>query len=114
MNNDIRPKYHWGIHLWGFIHTISIIDYENNEPYVIKIIENLKALSGAIPCHKCIALYEEHLKKLDGTDGTDGIAKTESMVLFKWSVDLHNAVNRKHQKPEWTYEQAITEWTTHL
>jgi len=107
-NTNLRPKSHWGIHLWGFIHTITIIDYENNEIYVSKTIENLKALTNAIPCHKCIALYKEYLEKLDNID------KTESMVLFKWSVDLHNAVNKKHNKMEFTYEQAIAEWTTHL
>lgn len=108
MNNNIRPKNHWGPYLWGFIHTITIIDYQQNEPYVIKTIENLKGLINAIPCHKCIALYEEYLKKLDEID------TKESIVLFKWSVDLHNAVNRKHQKQEWTYEQALSQWSIRL
>jgi hypothetical protein len=102
---EYRPKDHWGPSLWKFIHTICIIDFENNEPYVTQIISNLKSLGPVIPCHKCQALYEDHLKKLDTID------RSESMVLFKWSWELHNAVNIKHNKPEMTYEDALREYT---
>lgn len=100
-----RPKDHWGPHLWGYIHTICIIDFENNSEYVEKTIRNLIELTHAIPCPKCIELYIDHLQKLDTID------KTESMVLFKWSVELHNAVNRKMRKSEMSYEDALKEWT---
>ena len=102
---EYRPKEHWGPSLWNFIHTICIIDFEDNEPYVTRTISNLKSLGPVIPCHKCQALYEEHLKKLESVD------PKESMVLFKWSWELHNAVNRKHNKPDMSYEDALKEYT---
>jgi len=30
------PKDHWGIHLWGFIHTITIIDYDKIDDNVLR------------------------------------------------------------------------------
>jgi hypothetical protein len=38
----------------------------------------------------------------------------ERMVLFKWSVDLHNEVNQKLNKQTWTYEQAVDHWCNKL
>ena len=102
---DYRPRQHWGPILWTFIHTICVIDFENNEHYVTQTISNLQALGPVIPCHKCRGLYEEHLKKLESID------RKESMVLFRWSWELHNAVNVKLNKPEVTYERALSEYT---
>lgn len=100
-----RPKDHWGHHLWGYIHTICIIDCGNNSELADKTIKNLIELTHAIPCPKCIHLYSDHLQKLETID------KAESMVLFKWSVELHNAVNRKMRKSEMSYEDALKTWT---
>jgi hypothetical protein len=83
----------WGPPLWKFIHTICNFDFADNKPYVIRTIENLKALSGAIPCYKCRLLYDEKLKQLDTID------PSESLVLYKWSIELHNEVNKKLNKP---------------
>lgn len=100
-----RQKDHWGTYLWGYIHTICIIDFQDNQPFVDKTIANLIELKNAIACPKCSKFYGEYLEKLDTID------KTESMVLFKWSVDLHNAVNRKMGKEEWSFEDALKKWT---
>lgn len=99
-----RPKEHWGTYLWSYIHTICIIDFQNNTEYVEKTIKNLIELKDAIPCPKCINLYTIYLEKLCRID------KKESMVLFKWSVDLHNEVNQKIGKNQWSYEDALKKW----
>lgn len=98
------PKNSWGSYLWGFIHTITIIDFENNKEYNDKTKEQLVNIRDCIPCYKCKNLYKEYLEKLDNLD------MTKSLVLFYWSVDLHNEVNKKLNKPEWTYHQALNEW----
>lgn len=101
-----REKGNWGIHLWGFIHTISIIDFQSDQNLIhnSRAKECLKNITNTIPCDKCKNLYTEYLLKLDELD------MSQSMVLFNWSIDLHNAVNKKHNKPEWTYEMAQKQW----
>ena len=56
----------------------------------------------------CRSLYEEHLQKLNSFD------KTQSMVLFKWSWELHNAVNKKRNQPEISYEDALQKYTNKI
>ncbi len=108
MGGVCRPKSHWGIHLWGFIHTISIIDFpeQNIIDYHINTINNLKGVYNIFPCPVCKSLYKTYLDKLELID------LREPMVLFHWSVDLHNAVNAKLGKPLWSYERAVREWCT--
>ena len=96
---------HWGTYLWGFIHTITIIDYERNEEYNDNIKNLLINLENCFPCPSCKLMYKKYVKYLNKLD------LSKSMVLFKWSVDLHNAVNKKLNKPEWTYEMALLKWS---
>jgi hypothetical protein len=100
-----RQKQHWGSLLWEFIHTITIIDFENNEPYNLSTKNILINIENCIPCCKCKHLYKDFLEKLENLD------MSKPMVLFYWSIDLHNAVNKKHDKIEWTYDQSLEKWT---
>jgi hypothetical protein len=101
-----RAKNHWGSYLWGFIHTITIIDHdEKTYNYNISVIEKLKAIHKIIPCSKCEPMYSLYIKKLDYLN------LNEAMILFKWSVDLHNAVNKKLGQREWSYKKALEFWT---
>jgi hypothetical protein len=101
-----RPKHHWGTFLWGFIHTITIVDSQNNYQTNSHLLEKLKPIYHVIPCDKCQGKYQEYITKLNYLD------LRESMVLFYWSVDLHNAVNVKLGKPTWSYQQAREHWCT--
>ncbi len=99
-----RPKGHWGPYLWGFIHTITAVDYQNNVEYNQRVIQNLQGIYKVFPCPKCKDLYKTHLDKLAFLD------LREPMVLFYWSVDLHNAVNLKLGKPMLSYDRAVDIW----
>ena len=101
------PKDHWGNYLWGFIHTITIIDYndEDNEKENRNAIGILKELKDCIPCPKCRDTYKVMLEKLDDID------LQRPMILFFWSVDLHNIVNNKLNKQSWSYEKALLKWS---
>lgn len=99
-----RPQRHWGNHLWAFIHTICIVDYDDNFDTNQTVMTCLQNLLPVIPCPKCKSEYTEYLQKLPLLD------LREPMVLFYWSVDLHNSVNAKLGKPLWSYERAKTEW----
>ena len=74
---DLRNKYTWGTYLWGYIHTITIIDCMNPDHYTNMVINLLKNIKNVIYCQGCVPIYEQYLEKLDGLD------KNEPMVLFR-------------------------------
>lgn len=100
-----QSQKHWGPYLWGFIHNVSIIDGGNIVDQTRHIISILTALKNVIPCPICVSKYESHLKKLQYVD------LREPMVLFYWSVDLHNEVNTKLGKGLLSYSKALQIWT---
>jgi hypothetical protein len=108
VKNIYRPKYTWGPVIWNFIHTISIIDFLENEMYVNEVKKYLQSVFNILPCKHCCETYKIWINKLDTID------MNERMVLFKWSVDLHNEVNEKLNKQTWTYEQAVEHWCNKL
>jgi hypothetical protein len=108
VKNIYRPKNSWGPVIWNFIHTISIIDFLENEMYVNQVKKYLQSVFNILPCEHCCETYKIWIDKLDTID------INERMVLFKWSVDLHNEVNQKLNKQTWTYEQAVEHWCNKL
>jgi hypothetical protein len=101
---SFRPNSHWGSGLWNFLHTITIINYEDNEMFNSRVRDNLRAVANAIPCKHCCAHYKKFLEHLDSVD------MRQPMVLFYWSVDLHNDINKRLGKSVWTYEAALEKW----
>jgi hypothetical protein len=108
VKNIYRPKNSWGPVIWNFIHTISIIDFLENEIYVNQVKKYLQSVFNILPCEHCCETYKIWIDKLDTID------INERMVLFKWSVDLHNEVNQKLNKQTLTYEQAVEIWCNKL
>ena len=98
------PNY-WGPKAWYFIHSIAL-GYSNNptdiekEKYKI-FFENL---GYVLPCQNCQEHYTKNLIKeeLD-------IALKNKKKLFKWTVDLHNKVNKMIGKRIYSYEEALEE-----
>jgi hypothetical protein len=100
-----RPKYNWGPSLWQFIHTITIIDFEgNNENNNQNALLRLINVQHVIPCGSCRSHYIENLKDVKQLD------LKKPMVLFYWSVDFHNKVNKRLGKPVLSYNEAINLW----
>lgn len=101
-----REKYEWGPFVWGLIHTVTIIDFEDMHRAVEHAIQVLKGIPSVIPCHRCAAHYQTHvIPQLD-------IKKwLEPMSLFRFMVDYHNIVNTKLNKPHYTYEDALVKWS---
>jgi hypothetical protein len=54
----------------------------------------------------CAGHFAEVLKENPLPDSND------SLVLFRWSVHVHNTVNARLGKPIFTTEQAMEHWTT--
>lgn len=96
---DIRPRYPIGNILWSYIHTISLI-------YSPVTIDCLKTIGKCMPCQVCIDHYYELMNKYPLDD-----YKQEEFGLFKWTVMIHNMVNRKLGKEEWSFERALDHWS---
>lgn len=104
-----RPLHSWGPYIWGLIHTITIIDFEDRgmqSYHVNEAIKILKNITHIIPCKKCASHYEAFINQELAT----GANIYESMTLFKLLVDYHNIVNRKMNKPALSHEEAYNIW----
>lgn len=103
---SFRQRDNWGTHLWAFIHTITIIDLgQDNRKHNSDALQVLYGLQNCIPCVKCRQKYVNYLEKLADVN------LDERMVLFRWSVDLHNEVNSKLNKEQMSYEKALEKWS---
>ena len=101
------PSDHWGKHLWAFLHTMSISDFsmpEANLRTQKPLVVNIKMLSNCIPCPTCKADFIRNLSSIDTLD------LYKSNVLFYWTVDFHNKVNKVLSKPELSYNEAEAIW----
>jgi hypothetical protein len=111
MNNNVvyLPKYIWGEYIWGYLHSISLIDDEfdnlklvNDKSHnVINIIKNLHLI---LPCENCSKHFLSWYESLD----KEYIYKP--LELFYKTVDLHNDVNKYLQKKEFSYDEALELW----
>lgn len=97
-----RASQNWGNQLWNYIHSITIIDFDDcnvNKKFGLEIYECLKTLK--LPCKHCQKELDEEINNID----IDKL--TESMYLFKWSYNFHNKINAKLNKSILIYEDAI-------
>ena len=92
----IRPEV-WGPVLWGAIHLTCLTGTATPE--------FINSFADALPCPACSAHFKELLMELPFPDSND------PMILFQWSVNVHNSVNARIGKPIITMEQALQRWT---
>jgi len=91
----------WGPHLWFYLHTISF-NFPDNPTHLEKTqyLDFYNSLGNTIPCEKCRNHYSSNLQvnppRLESKD-----------ALIKWTVDLHNLVNKSLGKREWSYDEAV-------
>lgn len=100
--------YIWGKYLWTSIHYISLgySQYPTNDEK-IEYKDFFENLFKVLPCYACSQNYKEHLIKLPITD--EVLKNTKS--LFKWTVDLHNLVNKNLDKKITSVEEAYQLYT---
>jgi hypothetical protein len=97
------PPQVWGPFFWHTIH-ITALGYPSQPTYTHKKAakEFFEGLSILIPCPICREHYAEHLKQFPLTPHLDS-----RNDLFKWTVVLHNAVNKTLNKPEFSEQDVI-------
>lgn len=97
------PPSVWGPFFWHTIHIVAL-GYPKNPTYTDKKCakEFYESLAYLLPCNICRQHYKDHLIKNPLTPFLD--SRTD---LIKWTVDIHNAVNKMLEKPEWTLEEVL-------
>jgi len=93
----------WGPIFWHTIHIVAI-GYSKHPTYTDKKCakEFFESLTFLIPCSICRDHYKIYLAEKPITPFLD--SKTD---LIKWTVDIHNEVNKKLGKPTWTLEEVM-------
>jgi hypothetical protein len=96
-------KIKWGPGTWNFIHFVAITyPKEPTDNDMDKYLMFFTSLQHVLPCPKCSDNYKRHLD-----DFPIQKALTNNQELFKWTVDIHNEVNKELNKREYSYEEAL-------
>ena len=100
---QFTPKV-WGPFFWNTMHIVAL-GYPESPTYGDKRAakEFFESLQQLIPCKICRDHYRVQLKDKPLTPFLDKRAD-----LFKWTVLIHNSVNKFLERPEWTEHEVIT------
>ena len=98
----------WGSHGWKFMHYVSL-GYPSKPTEEDK--KNYKtfytSLQHILPCAKCANNYSHNLIKYPIDNH---LSSRDSLV--RWVIDIHNQVNNETGKKEYTYEEALSLYTS--
>jgi hypothetical protein len=96
----------WQPITWQILHTLSLNYNEKYRDHYIYFFESLKVI---IPCRMCRNHYIQNISKenmlIENNINNDRI--------FNWMIDLHNSVNKMHNKKLWNYEEARRYYENH-
>jgi hypothetical protein len=99
----LYPK-DWGPHGWKFIHIVALA-YPSEPTNEDK--ENYKTfftiIGKILPCHLCNDHYNENLINYPLNDTV--LSSRDN--LLKWTIDMHNSVNKSNGTKVYDYDTAI-------
>jgi len=92
----------WGKYYWYVIH-ITALGYPKNPTQKDRDIYRsfYKTIGQVLPCGKCSTNYERHFQNIP----IDMFLESPE-TLFRWTVQLHNVVNKELGKKQWSIEFA--------
>ena len=89
----------WGPAAWLFLHSVS---FQYPENPTVQDKNNYKiffeSLQNILPCPNCREHYQKNIQ-----ENPMNLESRESLI--KWVIDLHNAVNKKNSKKEYSYDE---------
>jgi hypothetical protein len=103
----MNPDY-WGPYFWAVIHLVCLgapSQFDADDQIGYK--QFFSSLPSVLPCPACAMHLQQNLQTLPIEQGLAEGNKS----LFRWSVDLHNTVNKQNEKPEMSYEDALKLWS---
>jgi len=89
----------FGPSFWGALHYACLVP-ENPD----KVKEFIALYPYVLPCIGCREHFNQVLQEFPIP------AEDDSKTLFEWSVMVHNLVNVRLGKPEFTAEEAFNHW----
>jgi len=94
----------WGSQGWHFIHAVALtFPNEPTEQDKENYNKFFYSLPDVLPCPSCGLNFAEKLEKTP-----PNLENQES--LWRWTVDVHNEVNQKNDKPILSYDEAFSEF----
>ena len=95
----------WGNHAWLFLHTITL-NYPDHPTKFDKEYykQFFESLSHVIPCDVCKSHYKQNIRK-------NPIQLDSKETLTKWLYKIHNLVNIKNGKDEFSYDKFIKKYS---
>jgi hypothetical protein len=93
----------WGPFYWHVIHIVAL-GYPKTPTYSDKKAakEFFESLQFLLPCSVCRKHYTQHFQNNPITPALD-----TRDALIKWTIDIHNQVNKMLNKPVWTQDEVI-------
>ncbi len=110
MHNGIRTNC-WGSSGWQFIHSIAYAYSPTSDQVKKTYYDFFIGLGKVLPCMECREHYKENVKEIELFNALDS-----QETFFRWSYDLHNAVNKQTGVPEknWpSYESVKTRYNNY-
>lgn len=95
----------WGPALWSSIHRIALGYPDRPTPSDVDAYQAFfDRLGDVLPCAACRRAYQSHV--------TEHLPVRPFLLggrseLFRWTVELHNLVNREKGAAPWTVERAL-------
>lgn len=96
----------WGPAFWFTLHNGASKYPIKASPIVIQKTKGfIQGMPQMLPCQACKVHAIAHIESHKISDSLDTICSGRDN-LFKFFVDFHNMVNRRHNKPAMSYEEA--------
>lgn len=98
----------WYCLFWEFLHTVPLFSRNPGAQPLTKEDAHtlLKALSVGIPCSQCKNDYANLISEIKW----DEINLSNEDWFFNVTVEIHNTINKKLQKPTLTLDEAKVVW----
>lgn len=95
----------WGSHGWLFLHTITLNYPDEPTRFDKQNYKNFfENLSNVLPCDICSNHYKQNIRKYP-------IQLDSKESLTKWLHNIHNLVNIKNGKDEFSYDDFINKYS---
>jgi hypothetical protein len=106
MTNNILPDV-WGPHGWKFIHFVALGYPDNPSEETKKHYQQFfESIQFILPCQSCATHYQKNIQRVPISEYLK-----DRDTLMRWTIDLHNEVNKQQQKPTLSYEEALKLYT---
>lgn len=101
----------FGPHTWAYLHISTAHLPEILNPLVAKHIKNsIIAVPLMVPCEKCTI----HMGNYIDSRMKDINKATTGSELFKITIDMHNFVNKRLGRAQYSYDDAYKRWKSNL